>query len=198
MSRRAMRLMNLQYVKRFRMELNMRRWRRLPIGLSADYRLVPWDASLLEAHAEVKYHSFRQEIDAQVFPCLGDVVGCLDLMTEIQARDGFVPESTWLAEYVGAGPHKTEYCGTIQAVQTHRGRASIQNIGVVPMHRGRGVGSALILASLLGFEQVGIPRICLEVTAENEGAVRLYRKLGFRTVRTLYKSVELAPSVAGR
>lgn len=191
-----MRLLNLNYVKRYRMELDLRRWRRPPIELPVGYRLVAWDRSLIDAHAEAKYHSFRGEIDAQVFPCLGDLTGCAKLMTEIQDRDGFVPESTWLAEYAGAGPRKTEYCGTIQAVRTHRGRASIQNIGVVPLHRGRGIGSALILAALMGFQYLAIPRVCLEVTAENEGAVRLYRKLGFRTVRTLYKSAELAPSVA--
>ena len=190
-----MRFLSLNYTKRYRMELNMRRWQRPAIELPIGYRLVPWHASLVEAHGEVKYHSFRDEIDAQVFPCLGDYQGCCKLMTEIQDRDGFVPESTWLAEYVGAGPAKAEYCGTIQAVRTHRGRASIQNIGVVPYHRGRGIGSALILAALLGFEYLAIPRICLEVTSENEGAVRLYRKLGFRTVRTIYKAVELAPSV---
>jgi ribosomal protein S18 acetylase RimI-like enzyme len=32
----------------------------------------------------------------------------------------------------------------------------------------------------------------LEVTAQNEGAVRLYRRLGFRRIKTLYKAVSLA------
>ncbi|MGI9456868.1 MAG: GNAT family N-acetyltransferase [Aeoliella sp.] len=193
-----MRFLNYHYIKRYRMELDMRRWRRPPIELPYDYRLVAWDSWLVEAHAEAKYHSFRGEIDAQIFPCLGEIEGCTKLMHEIQDREGFVPEATWLAEYVGAGPSRMEYCGTIQAVRTHKGRASIQNIGVVPFHRGRGIGSALILAALLGFQYLGIPRIYLEVTAENEGAVRLYRKLGFRTVRTLYKTVELAPSLPAR
>jgi len=193
-----MQFLNHHYVKRYRMEFDMRCWQSSPIELPVDYRLVAWDCSLVEAHAEAKYQSFRGEIDAEIFPCLGEYDGCLNLMTEIQARDGFVPESTWLAEYVGAGPLKNEYCGTIQAVRTHRGKASIQNIGVVPLHRGRGIGSALILAALLGFDYTAIPKICLEVTADNEGAVRLYRRLGFRTVRTLYKTLELAASASAR
>jgi ribosomal protein S18 acetylase RimI-like enzyme len=45
---------------------------------------------------------------------------------------------------------------------------------------------------------VGITQVGLEVTAENHGAVKLYRHLGFRTVRTLYKSVELAYSASAR
>ena len=190
--------MNLQYVKRYRMELDLRRWQRPKIELPFDYRLVAWHASQIRSHAEVKYSSFRGEIDSQVFPCLGDLDGCEKLMSEIQSKDGFLPEATWLAEYVGAGHSRTEFCGTIQTVRTHKSKASIQNIGVAPFHRGRGIGTALILASLLGLHHLGIGRACLEVTAENAGAVRLYRQLGFRTARTLYKAVELAYSESAR
>ena len=186
--------MNLHYVKRYRMQLDLRRWERPRIELPLDYRLVPWSSSLLLAHAEMKYLSFRYEVDSEVFPCLGELEGCERLMSEIEAKEGFLPEATWLAEYIGARQDQSEYCGTIQAVQTQKNKASIQNIGVVPFHRGRGIGTALILASLLGLQYRGIERACLEVTAENEGAVKLYRQLGFRTVRTLYKSVELAYS----
>ncbi len=189
---------NHQYVKRYRMELDMRRWKQPAIELPVDYRLVAWHGSLVSAHAEVKYASFRDEIDAQVFPCLGNYDGCHRLMSEIGTKDGFLPEATWLTEYVGAGTSKAEYCGTIQAVRAHRSRASIQNIGVTPFHRGRGIGTALILAALLGMQHVAIPYVRLEVTAENEGAVRLYRRLGFQTIRTIYKTVELAYSEPSR
>ncbi len=198
-----MRFMNLQYVKRYRMELDLRRWRCPKIELPVDYRLLTWHPSLLLAHAEVKYRSFRGEVDSQIFPCLSELDGCEELMSEIEARDGFLPEGTWLAKSIGIDQGHTEYCGTIQAVRTHKDRANIQNIGVTPYHRGRGIGTALILASLLGLHHVGIQRVGLEVTAENEGAVRLYRQLGFRTARTLYKAVdhdalELAYSQSGR
>ena len=214
-----MRFMNLQYVKRHRMEIDLRCWQRPRIELPVDYRLVAWHSSLVESHAEVKYQSFRGEIDAQVFPCLGQRIGCQRLMSEIESKDGFLPEATWLAEYMGVnftrsdgGAMRSErgsthskhwnsrkdFCGTIQAVKTHKGKANIQNIGVEPFHRGRGIGTALILAALLGLHHLGIQRACLEVTAENEGAVRLYRQLGFRTSRTLYKAVELAYSESAR
>jgi ribosomal protein S18 acetylase RimI-like enzyme len=119
-------------------------------------------------------------------------------MSEIKAREGFVPEATWLVEHFSSSERHGEYCGTIQAVRTHRYRASIQNIGVLPRHRGLGIGRGLILASLLGMQQVGITQVALEVTAENDRAIELYRRLGFRSVRTLYKSVELATCPSGR
>lgn len=193
-----MRFMNFNYVKRYRMELNLLRGRYAPLRLPCGYRLVPWHSSLIMAHAEVKYHSFQGSLDAQVFPCLGELSGCQRLMSEIKAKEGFIPEATWLIEYVGAGLRRAEYCATIQAVRVQKNKASVQNIGVLPEHRGRGIGSAIIQASLLGLQQVGINQVGLEVTAENLGAVRLYRRLGFRTVRTLYKSVELAYSSLAR
>jgi ribosomal protein S18 acetylase RimI-like enzyme len=58
------------------------------------------------------------------------------------------------------------------------------------MHRGRGVGAALILTAISGLQHVGVTRVALEVTAVNDSAVRLYRRLGFRSVKTVYKAIE--------
>ena len=192
-----MQVVNLRYHKRFQMELDLRRWRRQAVGLHQDYRLRAWSDDLIQQHADVKYHSFREELDALVFPCLGDFQSCLRLMQEIRDRDGFVPEATWLAEYVGGGPRRVESCGTIQAIRISRSRANIQNIGVTPFHRGRGVGAAMIVTALSGLKQVGVTRVALEVTAVNESAVRLYRRLGFRSVKTVYKAIEEPGQVSG-
>jgi ribosomal protein S18 acetylase RimI-like enzyme len=185
-----MRVLNLRYHKRFQMDLDLRRWRRQAVGLSTEYRLRAWSPGLIYEHALAKYLSFRDELDAVVFPCLGEMESCLRLMREIRDRDGFVPEATWLAEYIGAGPNRVESCGTIQAIRINRARANIQNIGVTPHHRGRGIGAALIVAALAGLQQVGVTRVALEVTADNDSAVRLYRRLGFRSVKTVYKAIE--------
>jgi ribosomal protein S18 acetylase RimI-like enzyme len=188
-----MRLLNLRYHKRFQMEVDLRRWRRSPVAICSDYRLLSWSPDRLQEHAEVKYLSFRDELDAVVFPCLGEMPSCRRLMEEICERDGFVPEATWLAQYVGAGPTRVEACGTIQAIRITRQRANIQNIGVTPHHRGRGVGAALINVALAGLQQVGVARVGLEVTAQNDAAVRLYHRLGFRSVKTVYKAIEDLP-----
>lgn len=157
------------------------------------YRLLSWSPDLMDDHAEVKYLSFRDELDAIVFPCLGELESCQRLMQEISDRDGFVPEATWLAIYAPPGGNYSEPCGTIQAIRVQRTRANIQNIGVTPHHRGAGVGAGLITASLSGLHQVGVTRVALEVTAENDVAVRLYRRLGFRVVKTLYKAADESP-----
>ena len=61
--------------------------------------------------------------------------------------------------------------------------------GVVPGCRRRGLGHLLVAKALDGFRLAGLRRAYLEVTAENTGAVRLYREMGFRKAKTHYKAV---------
>jgi len=185
-----MRIFNLHYYKRYRMEADLRRW--LPVGapVHSDYQLLSWSDGLLEAHAEAKYYSFRDELDGEIFPRLGNLDCCERLMGEIRSKRGFVPEATWLAQYAAAGQRYLENSGTVQAIRISRHRANIQNVGVTPLHRHRGLGLALVNAALTGLQQVGVTRVCLEVTARNESAVRLYHRAGYRRARTLYKAAE--------
>lgn len=185
--------MGLTYFKRFRMEIDLA-GRELSLRMPAGYRLIPWDDLLLEVHADVKYASFRTEIDSNVFPCLGDLVGCHRLMHEIRQKEGFLPEATWLVARDLKGRESPEYCGTIQGIRDHTGFGAVQNLGVAPEHRGQGLGRVLMLRSLQGFQKVGLARAFLEVTAQNDSAIRLYQSIGFAKARTVYKAVEVAYS----
>jgi RimJ/RimL family protein N-acetyltransferase len=175
--------MAITYYKRFRMEVDLE-GPILAAVLPPPFVWVAWDEPLVDRHAEVKYQSFRDELDAYVFPCLGDRTGCQRLMREIRRKPGFLPEATWLI----ACPDG--FVGTVQGVMDRGPIGAIQNIGVVPAFRGQGLGKALVLRALDGFRRAGLPRAYLEVTAENAGAVRLYRTVGFRRAKTLYKAVD--------
>ena len=185
--------MGLTYFKRYRMEIDLAgrdiAWPVLPPG----YRLWAWEPKLVEAHAEAKYFSFRDEMDTSVFPCLGEREGCRRLMTEISGKPGFLPEATWLAIH-RAGGRRPEYCGTVQGVRDRQGRGAVQNLGITPPHRNGGLGTALLFKSLRGFRAAGVRRVHLEVTARNLGAIRLYHRLGFRTAKTVFKAVEVVYS----
>ena len=85
-----------------------------------------------------------------------------------------------------------EACGTFQAIHDGYALGSVQNVGVTRGIRGRGLGSLLLYHALVGFREMGIKRAFLEVTARNTGAVRLYHRLGFRCVKTVYKAAEVA------
>ena len=260
--------MAVTYFKRYRMELVLRA-DLFPAPPPPDgYRLLPFRYSLLNQHARAKYLSFRQEIDSQVFPCLGDLRGCQRLMEDISTKLGFVPRATWLAAcerppvvrrdplpepgrageggYSGSGefgyqrspryfPDEMpviepltnrsafavatpgnirppapgtpvvdgadqpeldwDYCGTIQGIGDENRCGSIQNLGVTPEHRGVGIGRCLLLKALEGFWQAGMRVASLEVTSQNELAYEMYRRLGFRRVKTVYKAVDVAYSM---
>jgi ribosomal protein S18 acetylase RimI-like enzyme len=186
--------MSLTYFKRYRMEIDLVARPPRPLRLPMGYRFIAWQPRLLEAHAEAKYQSFRGEIDASVFPCLSNYEGCLRLMDQIAGKARFVPEATWLVAACDANGRAREFCGTIQGMRDAAGFGGIQNVGVTPEHRGLGIGAALVVQSLAGFRQVGVRRVFLEVTAQNEGAVRLYDRIGFAKARTNYRAVEVAYS----
>jgi GNAT superfamily N-acetyltransferase len=180
--------MSIAYFKRFRMEIDLFDAPPVP-ALPDGYHWAAWDPCLLEPHARVKYYSFQEEIDSCIFPSLGSANGCYFLMREISRKIGFLPEATWLVA-CAAG-----YCGTVQGVRERSGLGAIQNLGVMPLHRGRGLGRALLLRALHGFRRAGLGRAGLEVTAQNEAAVRLYRSLGFRCRKTVYKAVDTVPAL---
>jgi ribosomal protein S18 acetylase RimI-like enzyme len=180
--------MGVIYYKRFRMEVDLNEVELPEPQLPEGFDFVSWQTSLLERHAGVKYESFRAEVDADVFPCLGEIAGCRSLMSEIAQRASFVPQATWLIScQVGTG---VEDCGTIQGIVQSGGWGAVQNVGVAPEYRGLGLGRGLVLASLRGFRDAGVCRVYLEVTARNLPAVALYRSVGFRLARTTYKAVE--------
>jgi len=172
----------ITYYKRFRMEIELQGPRKIPT-LPEECAWVPWEERLIDRHAETKFLCFRGEIDAYVFPSLGDRHGCQRLMREIRRKPGFLPSATWLI----AG--KSGFLGTVQGVIDNGSIGAIQNVGVVPEFRGQGFGRALLEHALVGFQEAGLRRAYLEVTAENTSAVQLYRSLGFHKAKTLYKAV---------
>ncbi len=175
-------LTQLAYFKRYKMEValaDLPAAPRLPLGCE----LIPWHPDLLDKHAEVLASSFQNEVDATVFSSLADLPGCRGLMLAISRRRGFLPEATWLLQ----GPDGP--WGSVQGVREAPDLGAIQNLGVVAGRRGQGFGEALLHRALLGFRAAGLERGLLEVTAQNDGAVRLYRRLGFRRVRVVYKVV---------
>ncbi|MBI3465097.1 MAG: GNAT family N-acetyltransferase [Planctomycetes bacterium] len=176
--------MAITYFKRLRMEVELAEWIPEPT-LPDGYHWLGWNDSLLALHADVQFRCFWSELDTALFPCLGDRQGCLRLLRQIRNKPGFLPAATWL---VGCG---NEVCGMIQGVVDPASFGSIQNLGVVPEYRGLRLGRALLLKSLAGFRDQGITRVLLEVTAENSGAINLYRSVGFRKSKTLYRTSEV-------
>jgi GNAT superfamily N-acetyltransferase len=183
--------MGIVYFRRFRMEIDLTGTLFPRPEAPPEYRLTAWDDRLVETHADTKYNCFHWEMDANVFPSLSTREGCRRLMNDIIRRPGFVPQATWLLDYWPPEGRRPDHCGTIQGV-SDEGVGAIQNVGILPQHRGKGLGSVLMWHSLAGFKAAGIKRVFLEVTARNSGACRLYERLGFRRTKVVYKASEVA------
>jgi [ribosomal protein S18]-alanine N-acetyltransferase len=68
--------------------------------------------------------------------------------------------------------------------------AEIVSVGVRPKFRQQGVATALLKKTLQRVKKAGAAAVWLMVRRENEGAIRLYRRLGFvrtATVRNYYE-----------
>jgi ribosomal protein S18 acetylase RimI-like enzyme len=147
---------------------------------------LAWSDKFLGQHSVAKWESFRLEIDANVFPCLGDRDGCRQLKRDISQRSNFVPEATWLAMHISSADLETP-AGTIQGLRLNATDGAIQNIGVAPAFRGQGIGKRMVALALNGFRSVGCKRVSLEVTVHNTGAIRLYESIGFEYAETVFK-----------
>jgi GNAT superfamily N-acetyltransferase len=179
--------MSAVYFKRYRMQFDLRDVPNPGNQLDAAIWFLEWEDRLVVPHALCKWESFRREIDANVFPCLGEKEGCKQLMRDISQKENFVPEATWLACLYQARSRTPQAVGTIQGLRTNSQFGAIQNIGVVPGFRGKGIGRELIRRSLLGFRSQGCRYVNLEVTIHNLGAIRLYESIGFVKVETVFK-----------
>ncbi len=187
--------MPVTYFHRYRMQYDLREGLFAPLPVPEGYSFLPWQEKLLDDHARVKFESFRNELDASVFPCLGDNDGCRRLMKEISCRQGFVPQATWLVQHARtdqASATHYENCGTVQGIRIQTDVGAIQNIGIAHAHRGQGLGALLVYHCLKGFEEAGVRFVTLEVTSHNTGAFRLYQRLGFSVLKTVFKSVEVS------
>lgn len=180
-----------RYYKRYKMEFDLKRSEIPACELPDGFRWEPWDAVVCDEHAMVKFRSFQNTVDAEVFPSFREYQGCKMLMQSISQRMDFLPAATWLAvsemnSIVGPVP-----VGTIQGVTPTTTVGAIQNLGVVPEFRGFGLGTALLVQSLVGFRDAGLKRVTLSVTSRNQKALMLYHRLGFRTSSTSYRSVSV-------
>jgi len=124
-----------------------------------------------------------------------DLPGILRIERESFNRDAWTREM--FVEYAAAVPDLFlvarvggRIAGYSIACITRHG-AEIASLGVRPMHRQRGVATALLRGMLRKLRRKGANAVWLTVRRRNESAIRLYRKIGFvrtATVPNYYKN----------
>jgi ribosomal protein S18 acetylase RimI-like enzyme len=61
----------------------------------------------------------------------------------------------------------------------------IYGLGILPEHRGKGFGRAILLRAIEKLKEANINNIMLQVAAENATALRLYKSTGFKETSTM-------------
>jgi ribosomal protein S18 acetylase RimI-like enzyme len=156
------------------MTLDLRRLQERP-ALPLGYQLKEWDPGCLAEVARLDHLAYRGTLDGRLYwQYFSTPEGCERMWREaIAGKFGrFDPERTLLLVRDG------RICGDVMAAVRTPGEGFIGNLAVAPEHRG-GTGTALLLACLWRFRAAGFQRVSLAVTLENDGAYRLYRRLGF-------------------
>ena len=72
-------------------------------------------------------------------------------------------------------------------------KGHVVSVAVLPEHRGKGLGKALMLEGINGVMNRKSDEIYLEVRTSNESAIKMYQKLGFQIkskLRTYYRDGE--------
>ena len=71
------------------------------------------------------------------------------------------------------------WCDITPIDRPTKAHGGVLGMGILPEHRGKGIGTALIRETLKRAKVAGITRVELTVREENRRAVALYEKLGF-------------------
>lgn len=141
-----------------------------------------WADHYQEAAAQLIAAAYRGHVDSRINDQYQNTVGARRFLYNIVQYPGcgtfFRPASLSAFEAING-----QMCGISLASLIAPERGHITQICVSPSVRGMGVGHALLRRSLLTLRDMGCRSASLTVTAANTGAVSLYERVGFRTIR---------------
>jgi ribosomal protein S18 acetylase RimI-like enzyme len=132
-----------------------------------------WTAS------EIIYRSHQGSLDAALNLTYATPAHCRAFVETLVLRSGcgrFDTQASFLAE----GPKGP--VGVLLASRLSKTNGHVCQVSVTPEAQGRGLGAALMAASLRSFREEGLETASLSVTVENQRAYHLYMRMGF-TVR---------------
>lgn len=70
-------------------------------------------------------------------------------------------------------------------LQLISGIGGIYRLGVLPEHRGKGIGRAILRMAIEKLKEANASEIMLQVATENANALNLYRSCGFMETETM-------------
>ena len=145
-------------------------------------RVENWVESRQEEAAHVIAAAYQEHIDGQVNDQYRSPAGARRFLMNIVQHPGcgsfFQP-----ASFLAVDGEDGRVCGLCLASLVAEEAGHITQVCVAPEVRGTGVGYELMRRSLAAMAGYGCRSVSLTVTAANRGAVELYERMGFGTLR---------------
>ncbi|MGM9478242.1 GNAT family N-acetyltransferase [Pedobacter sp. GSP4] len=110
-----------------------------------------------------------------VFETEGEVLGSLNAYDGAKLAELRKPFIAYLAQHYHVDNNNN------QGTETESGEFYLDSISVNPRAQGKGIGKELIKAGINWGKQLGHHKIGLLVEQNNDGALKLYEKMGFVT-----------------
>jgi ribosomal protein S18 acetylase RimI-like enzyme len=157
-------------------------------GVAAGMRLDRWNDRYFEPCAKLIFLSYADHIDGEINDQYRSRSGALKFLKNIILLPGcghFVPG----ASFVLRQPGSDELIAAVLTSEVSPGVGHTTQICVLPGYQGHGLGRMLMQTSGETLRSMKFRELTLTVTSENYGAVRLYEKLGFKTMRTFTAGV---------
>jgi ribosomal protein S18 acetylase RimI-like enzyme len=162
--------------------------RDLPLHeLGGVVRLDNWADYHQEAAAHLIEQAYQGHIDSLINDQYRTTTGARRFLYNIINYPGcgvFAPA----ASLVAVSPSGTLAGLSLASIVNDR-TGHVTQICVAPEFRGTGLGYELIRRSLLRLVHAGCRRVSLTVTSTNEDAIRLYQRIGFKTIRRFHAYV---------
>jgi len=161
---------------RRRMGLELPYWSTEP-QVPPGYHLARWNILYLDAAVATVCAANAGTLDSKLYyTFFGDSFAeCRKGVLSILAgRYGSLNHAATLCAFAGQ-----ELVGVNLVIGGENESASIIEISVSPLHQGKGIGRALMIAALRELKQQYVTRVELAVTVANTRALHLYESLGF-------------------
>jgi ribosomal protein S18 acetylase RimI-like enzyme len=163
---------------------------RLSPAAVSGLRLERWDDRYFAPCARLIQLAYANHTDGEINDQYRSESGALKFLKNIILLPG-CGQFQQQASFVLRPPHTHELAGVILTSLVAPRVAHITQICVMPGYQRHGIGRQLMESAMDVLQQRGIEELSLTVTAANERAVRLYRNIGFTTIKTFTAAVWL-------
>ncbi len=145
------------------------------VPLPTNYLLVPIGELGNEVIRKPFFDSFTQSHD-DLFLSMTD-------KQQIVAFDYWFNRTRPMVDQASYAVLFEDRCVGFTIARVEKDDAYIGPIGVIPSHRGKGIGNSLLSNSLYEMKRQGIQIVTLDVSSSNEPALKLYRTFGFEETK---------------